>query len=94
MDDDSRPPQLADIMGMPTQRDLNELLALGGDTAAQLYSHACELRVLAARFEELLERLAPRELAALQLQIQQYNAAWKDPRDAHALWTASPREAA
>lgn len=82
------------MRGMPATGDLNELLAVGGDTAAQLYNHACELRVLAARFEDLLERLAPREIAALQRQIQEYNAAWKDPKDAHALWTAAPKEAA
>ena len=82
------------MRGMPTQSELNELLAVGGDTAAQLYSHACELRALAARFEDLLGRLAPSELESLQRQIQEYNAAWKDPRDAHALWTASPKGAA
>ncbi len=66
---------------------IERFLKVGGEDASDFVAYARELEILAGRFEDLLAKHAPEELTAFQRQVQEYNAAWKDSADGHALWT-------
>lgn len=71
---------------------IERLLEVGGDDASDFVAYARELEILAERFEDLLAKHAPEELAAFQCKVRDYNAAWKDSADGHALWTTKAVE--
>ena len=72
-------------MPMPSQRALTQLQTDAGSTAVKLIEHANEMRLLAARFEDLLEEVAPHKLGRLRHEL--YRSAQSCRPSEYPYWT-------